>query len=110
MALSSDESSTVDVCTRSSDESGPDSTSKIPNAMKAHVELVDFLSEDEENLSTEIISEIGGPMVKFNPLSPESRRITALKFNLILKPLDTDLCYFGVGTNCKSPPVIKRNA
>ena len=109
MALSSDESSTVNVCARSSDKSVPDSTSKIPNVMNAHVELVDFLSEDEENLSTEIISEIGGPMVKFNPLLPESRRITALKFNLVLKPLATDLCYFGVGTNCKSPPVIKRN-
>ena len=34
----------------------------------------------------------------------------ALKFNLVLKPLDTDLCYFGVGTNCKSPPFIKMNA
>ena len=110
MALSSDESSTIDVCMRSSEESGSESTSKSSSTLKKSVQIVDFLSDDERDLSTEIISEIPGPKVKFIPLCAESRKVAALKFNLVLRPLDTDLNYSGVGTNCKSPPSIKINA
>ena len=103
MALSSDKSSAIDVCMRSSGESGPDSTNKMSSTLKMPVQIVDFLSDDEENLSTEIISEIAGPKVKFILLLPESIRVAALRFNLVLKPLDTDLSYSGVGTKKISP-------
>ena len=110
MPLSSDESSTVDVCMKSSDESLPESPNKLVNYLNLSVELVDSLLDDEENVSTEIIGETLGPAVKFFPLCPENRRITALKFNLVLKPLLTDLVYSGVGNTCKNPPLIKVNA
>ena len=100
----------IDVCMRSSDESGPDTTNKMSNTLKMPVKIVDLLSDDEENLSTEIISEIAGPKLQFSLLLPESRRVAALKFNLVLKSLETDLHYSGVGTNCKFPPFIKMNA
>ena len=101
MALSSDESSTIDVCMRSSEGSGSESTTKSSSTLKKSVQIVDFLSDDERDLSTEIISEIPGPKVKFTLLCAESRKVAALKFNLVLKPLDTHLNYSGVGTNCK---------
>ena len=43
------------------------------------------------------------PGVKFSPVQPENQKLAAMKFNLIIKLLDTDLCYSGVGNNCKSP-------
>ena len=42
MALSSDESSIIDVCMRSSEESGSESTTKLSSTLKKSVQIVDF--------------------------------------------------------------------
>ena len=70
------------------------------------VELVDFLSDDNRNISTEIVGHNVGDPVKFVPLDDDSRHVTAMKFNLVIRARSTDLKYSGIGKACRSPPIV----
>ena len=100
MLLSSDDSSSIDVCMLS-----PKVKEKY-NGLNISVELVDCLSDDENNTSTQIIWQMSSPTAKFVPLDDESRCLAAMKFKLVIKPQSSDLKYLGIGNACKSPPII----
>ena len=71
------------------------------------VELVDCLSDDDNNTSMEITGHNLSQAVKFVPLDDESRCVAALKFNLVIRAKSTDLKYSGIGNACRLPPIIK---
>ena len=99
--LSSDDLSNIDVCMKSSDESVEECPHEKKTSLNISVELVDCLSNDEydnHNTSSQLNGTQAVPGVKFSPLQPENQKLAAMKFNLIIKLLDTDLHYWVLET------------